>query len=280
MDPLSKDADEALKSLLDVEPSRDDEARVRAELEKSLGIVLPMAAATSVAAAATAKGFFASLSVSAKVSLVTVAVVGAGAATFAVRGMTKPLEPTVPVVATVRAPPRAVEPTVFPELELEPETQPELELVLLAPPEPPRRVKSPVVAKPPAPVVEAPKPPEPVDAPEEDDVELTAVPPESVEAELAREYPACDLPTEQRLAAHVRWMPRTGTAERGLELLTTYQHRCATGHWTYDSWVARFALLCWLERGQEVKELWAWFSQENERHVTRMRRELDGVCSF
>lgn len=287
MDPLSKDADEALKSLLDVEPTRDDEARVRAELEKSLGIALPMAAAaTSVAAAATAKGFLASLSVSAKISLVTVAVVGAGAATFAVRAMTRPLEPTVPVVAKVQ-PPRVAPPSmVWPELELAPEPEkppePEFELVLLAPPEPPRRAKPPVVAKPPAPVVEVATPLALDDEAEDDEIDVNAVPMESVDEELAREYPGCDLPTEQRLAAHVRWIPRTGsaTAERGLELLSTYQHRCATGHWTYDSWVARFVVLCSLGRQQEVDELWAWFRQENEHFVPRLHRELQGVCTF
>lgn len=290
MDPLSKDADTALKSLLDVEPSREDEARVRAELEKSLGIVLPLAAAatsTAVASAVTAKsGLFASLSVGAKVSLVTVAVVAAGATTVAVRRMTKPLTPTVPVVTAappprpLPQPPAFVRPDVEPEPELATPPEPELELVLRAPPQPelPRRAKAPVVAKQPQPVdVAAPPPPA---QSQEDALDVNAVPQESVAEALAREYPSCDLTTEQRLSMHVRSLPRAGAAARGLELLTAYQHRCATGHWTYDSWVARFAVLCALERRQEVTELWAWFSQENERHVSRMRRDLEGVCSF
>ncbi|MGV3622288.1 MAG: hypothetical protein ACO1OB_15835 [Archangium sp.] len=286
MDPLSKDADEALKSLLDVEPSRDDEARVRAQLEKSLGIVLPAAAAATTVAGAVAtvkSGVFASMSLGAKVTVLTVAVVGAGAVTtFALRSRTEQPPPMVPVVTVKPSAPRP--PMVLPELELQPEDeappQPEFELVLLAPPEPPPRAK-PVVTPPPLKPQEVSTPPAPQEEePEDEDLDLHAVPLESVDAELAREYPACDLATEQRLAAHVRWMPKTGIAERGLELLSTWQHRCATGHWTYDSWVARFAVLCSLERKQEVNELWAWFSQENERHVTRMRRDLDGVCAF
>lgn len=277
MDPLSRDADEALKSLHDVEPTGADEARVRAGLESALGVALPMAAAGTAAVGAAAgvkaasSGFFASLGVGTKVTLLAVALAGAGAVTTVA---VKTTAPRVPVVAKVRpAPPR---PPPEPELPPEPDTptSPELELVLVAPPEPPRKVRPAPVAKPPPPAALETPPPPPA---READVEA---PPESVDAELARDYPGCDLATEQRLAAHVRAMPRHGTAERGLGLLTAFQHRCATGHWTYDSWVARFAVLCALDRREEFNELWAWFRQENDRHVWRVRRELEGQCVF
>lgn len=290
MDPLSKDANDALKSLLDVEPTRADEARVRADLEKTLGIALPIAVATSTAAvsAVGVKGLFASLSVGMKVTLVTVAVVSASAVTTLAVRASRP-EPSVPVTNVLpRASPPAVvaepPPMVLPELELVPEEVPAEvmpELVLLAPPEPPRRPKPAAapISKAIAPVVEPEEPAAPPPTEEVDDG-LEAVPSDSTDAELARDYPNCDLTTETRLSAHVRWMTRNGNAERGLALLTAFQHRCATGHWTYDSWVARFASLCALERRQEFNELWAWFRAENDYLVDRVRRDLDGQCAF
>lgn len=308
MDPLSKDANDALKTLLDVEPSKADEARVREAVEKSLGIVLPIATATTAAVSvATAKGFFASMSVpakglfatmsvTAKVTLVTAAVVSASAATLVVRESIQSPEPTKPpvkVVATPRGVVAAPPSIEMPELDLladepeavaaEPEavaTEPEPELVLLAPPEAPRRPKLPPVAKVLPPAAEPEVPAEPPPPPEKVVDELVVAPGETVEAELAREYPNCELATEGRLSSHVRWMTKNGTAERGLELLTAFQHRCATGHWTYDSWVARFAVLCALERRQEFNELWSWFRQENYFHVERVRKELAGQCPF
>ncbi len=260
MDPLSREASDALKALGAVEPTAGDEARVREGVERALGVVLPVASAAVVTTAVGAKA----ASMTLKTVLLVVTSFGAGVAvTMAVREPARPVASVVvPVTRQKPAPP--------PQLEEEPvpgDVQPEL--VLRAPPLPPR---APVVVKKVAPVVA----PEPV-------VEAPAAPPPpepSVDDELSRDFAGCDLPSEQRLASHVRSLIPNAKAERGLELLKSYQRRCATGHWAYDSWVARFDLLCSLGRAQEFNELWQWFRVENDRHAERLQAELSGRCQF
>lgn len=279
MDPLSPEAQRALQSLGDVDPTSADEARVRAQLEKTLGVALPVAtAATAVGAVAVAKsassgvGALASLSLGTKVALVSVALVAAASAvTVAVQRTSTPATVALPAPSVKRPP-------VLPSVDAEPEEEavaPELELMLRAPlPEP----------EPPAP---APKPmprvgPKPAPAPVVPTVELEppqAPPAAPVEAftvddELARDFPGCELKAEQAVAARVRALVAADDAARGLELLTRYQRRCATGYWTYDAWVARFDALCALKRTREVNELWAWFRTDNHFQIERMQRDV------
>lgn len=278
MDPLSPEAQRALQSLGDVDPTSADEARVRAQLEKTLGVALPVAtAATVVGAAAVAKtassglGALASLSLGTKVALVSVALVAAGSAvTVAVQRTSTSATVPLPAPSVKRAP-------VLPSVDAEPEVEqaPELELMLRAPPpepEPPAPAPRPLPRTAPkatpAPVVPAVEPLPPEVPPAALVEEFT------VDDELARDFPGCELKAEQAVAARVRALVSADDAARALDLLTRYQRRCATGYWTYDAWVARFDALCALKRTREVSELWAWFRTDNHLQIERMQRDV------
>lgn len=313
MNPLSKEARDALKALDGSEPTAADERRVRQQLERSLGVIIPVAtvaaattattAAASTGAASSATAGLTSLGLGAKVVLFVAAVsvgslvtVGAKAViTSASTPASAPVKQSVTVVAPTR-PVAAVTPVVVEPVAVEP-----VAVVAPAQPEPEVVAPAPVVAV--APVIAAsaprPSPSRPVarlsesDAPETAPVvEVAATPeiappapkaPPSTEEEFDVEvevnFPSCDAATELRSALAARRLLMEKHAEHALWLLSAYQKRCASGRWSDEAWRVRLASLCTLGRNREATSLLEWFTSEYPARRPAIEAMLRGSCA-
>jgi hypothetical protein len=299
MKPLSKEASDALSALKPTDPSAADEARVRKNLERTLGIVIPAAsvavATTAVSAqaattASTVSGGVTAMSLGAKaVALVFVVGVGSTLTVLAVRERA----PSVAVQQAVAPPRSGVEPEVMvdavpaevvpviPEPVIAEPVQPAVVIaepvqpaVVIAPlprarPQPMAVAVPQVLAELPAEVVAAPPvvPAPPVNTPE------------TYEQEIETHFPSCDVGTEMRSALSARKLLVAHRAEEALWLLGAYQRRCPSGRWSNEAWSVRIAGLCKLGRESEVTGLLEWFSNESPERRAAVVQDLRGWCS-
>ncbi len=302
MKPLSKEASAALSALKATDPTAADEARVRKNLERALGVGIP---AVTVAAATTAQAAsVGAISVGAK-AIVFVLAVGLSSvmtvkisSSLSSRGgegrgegvRTQPLsrpeqvvtppkwvevtqgpkapEPVAPepvVVVAAGAPPPAI-------LPIAPTRTRPSQLVATIAPEP-EAAPQPAAAQPVAPAVpalgegfSAPPPPPPL-------TEAT------VDLEIEANFPNCDPTTELRSAVAARMLLDADRAEEAVWLLGAYQRRCPSGRWSDAAWTVRMAGLCRLKRNSEVIGLLQWFSTEYPQRRTAVMSELRHFCS-
>ncbi len=277
MKPLSKEASAALSALKAADPTSEDEARVRKNLERALGVAIPVvgvAAATTAVSAQAATTGFAALSLGAKVALVVVAVstVSVVAVSLSSRGGEGRGEEQAKQAPKPEAPVVLVEPS-------EPE-------VAVVPPPPPELVA--VVPPPAKPRAAPPKPPEPeapvvvVEAPIAEPVVTPPPAPPTAETwdlEVEANFPNCDPATELRSAQSARKLLDADRAEDAVWLLGAYQRRCPSGRWSDEAWSVRMAGLCKLGRTAEVVGLLQWFSAEYPARRAAVLTELRSSCS-
>ncbi len=308
MNPLSKEARAALAALAPAEPTAADERRVRQNLERALGLAMPLAAVTvatsttSAAAATTATTALShggavagltSLGLGAKVVLF-VAALGVGAAvTVGVKHALEPEAPRAvkPVAAPRPAPPqRAVAavaepapvPGVLPTAEpLEAATEPATPTARprVASVEPTRTPVVPVVEPEPAaetpalalspPAVAAPPPPPGL---------VVAVDEAGYELAVEVNFPSCDVVTEMRSALAARRLLINNQAEHALWLLGAYQKHCASGRWSDEAWRVRLSSLCKLGRNTEATSLLEWVTSEYPGRRPAIEAELRTTC--
>jgi hypothetical protein len=295
MKPLSKEASDALSALKAADPSAADEARVRKNLERTLGVAIPAAtlAVTTTAAtaqAATGAGGLTAMSLGAK-AVMFVAAVGVGSAITVATIRTISLSSRggegrgeeMSQVSPRLAPPPAAPPEVEVTVEAEPvavaEPQPE------APPEKPAPPPMVARARPQQPLVAAvPAEVEPAPAAVETPEVLTAPPPppntaETYELEVETNFPNCDPGTEIRSAQSARKLLTANRAEEAVWLLGAYQKRCPSGRWSDEAWAVRMAGLCKLGRNAEVIGLLQWFSTEYPGRRAAVVTDLRSSCS-
>ncbi len=244
MKPLSKQASAALSALQAVDPTPADEARLRRNLERVLGVAMPaasVAVATTAASAHAASGMSA-LSLSAK-AVAFVMAVGVGAAL------------TVGTVMAVKT-----APTVPPERSRG--------VTAEAPTVPPERSRGVTAA--PAPEQEILPPPSPPSEPEVSEA--------AYGLEVEANFPTCDVKTEMKAALSARRLLNADRAEESLWLLGAYQRHCPSGRWSNEAWVVRMAGLCHLDRNAEVTGLLQWFGTEYPGRRTAVVSELRRFC--
>ncbi|MDP2272546.1 MAG: hypothetical protein Q8K32_17560 [Archangium sp.] len=312
MKPLSKEASAALSALQAIDPTTADEARVRRNLERALGVVVP---AASVAVATTAASAHAATGASLSSGM---GVLGLGAKAVAfVMAVGVGAAVTVSTVTAVKTAPQAVAaqeieitidaPTVPPErsrgataeLEIAPVSpapappiappessrgvtaEPEVEIATAAV-QPRLRAPPP----PPNPRVEFTSAPAPAAAPEKDVLPPPPSPPSepevseaAYELEVEANFPTCDVKTEMKAALSARRLLNADRAEESLFLLGAYQRHCPSGRWSNEAWVVRMAGLCHLDRNAEVIGLLQWFSTEYPGRRTAVVSELGRFCS-
>lgn len=299
MRPLSKEASDALSALQATDPTAADEARVRKNLERTLGIVIPAAsvavattavsaqAASQAAAGASVSGGVTAMSLGAKaVALVFAVGVGAVVAVTAVQRSSAPPAVTVvapPAVARAAAP-------VAPEVEVSVEAEPVAvvepapqEEVARAPAPPPAKIARPAVPSPIAAPVVAPEAAlEVAPAPAQPPAAEPTAPPstqESYELEIETHFPNCDPGTEMRSALNARRLLVANRAEEAVGLLGAYQKRCPSGRWSNEAWSVRLGGLCALGRNSEVSGLLHWFSNESPERRAAVVSGLRSWCS-
>ncbi len=305
MKPLSPEAKRALGALSAQEPSASDEARVRKNLERTLGVVLPTAVvgvstvatgagAATVKAATTAASSasmstvgLTALGTGAKVTLFVVAL-GAGAlGTVVVRSAVVPAK-APPAVVQLRAAPVAV---VEVPVEAEPPVvtnapAPEAPTVDSVPvPKSPSVRKAPVVAatvdQPETPEVAPPTEPMPTPPPVTPPAPPTLSSAET-QSDFARvvelEFPTCDAAVERRSAAAARRLLNEDRAQHALLLLSEYQRQCVSGQWSDEAWRVRLSSLCKLDRNKEAATLFEWFTSEYPKRRQAIESELRMTC--
>ena len=266
MKPLSKEASAALSALEAKDPTATDEARVRKNLERALGVGIPVA---TVAAATTAQAAsVAALSVGAKAIVFVLAVGVASVMTVTISNSRSTRETALPIarsapVEIVKAPePIAPEPTPAAPDEVKPvapvRARAPLPPVVIAPtPTPtPEPQAAPDVPPPPPPITEA-----------------------TIELEVEANFPGCDGATELRSAVSARKLLNADRPEEAVWLLGAYQRRCPSGRWSDEAWTVRMAGLCRLGRNSEVTGLLQWFSAEYPRRRAAVMSELRSFCS-
>lgn len=286
MKPLSREASAALSALKAIDPTAADEARVRQNLERALGVAVPAASVALAATATTANaatgasisGGLGAMSLGAKAVAFVVAVGLGGTLTVAVvNGTSRPAvreSPRLPPAAMVAAP--APAPAIV-ETEPEPEVveAPPAPIELAVAPAPRPRAPQPVAAPPPPP---EPAAPEVTPPPEPEPVAPPAPTQESYEQEIETHFPNCDEGTELRSALSARQLLNADRAEEAVWLLGAYQRRCPSGHWSNEAWAVRMAGLCKLGRHAEVKGLLQWFSTEYPARRAAVLSDLQSSC--
>lgn len=313
MKPLSKEASAALSALSNADPTRADEARVRKNLERALGVAIPaasIAVATTAASAQAATGAGVSgglgaLGVGAK-AVVFVLAVGVGSvvtvgikSSLSSRGgeaRREEVSPRVTIEPTKPVPPADVEVTVEAEpVKVEPLAM-EAEAIEAAPVAPApvavaaapiaavRARPEPVIAQAKTERVAAISQPEAKPAglePAEEEFTAPPAPPntqESYELEVDTNFPNCDSGTELRSAVSARKLLNANRAEEAVWLLGAYQRRCPSGRWSDEAWSVRMAGLCKLGRNAEVIGLLQWFSTEYPSRRFVVVNELRSSC--
>ena len=268
MKPLSKEASAALSALKAADPTSEDEARVRKNLERALGVAIPVAGVAAVTTAAGAKaatGLFSALGVGAKVALVVVVVSSVGA---------------VVSLSSRGGEGRGEEPSTTTQ---KPSRPPEPEVAVVPPPPPPEVVAA--VTAPTKPRAPQPKPPPEAPAIEEAIAEPAPTPPsppptaETWNLEVEANFPNCDAATELRSATSARKLLNENRAEDAVWLLGAYQRRCPSGRWSDEAWSVRMAGLCKLNRTAEVIGLLQWFSAEYPARRVAVISDLRSSCS-
>lgn len=283
MKPLSKEASAALSALKATDPTAEDEARVRKNVERALGVAIPVAgvaAATTATTAKAATGLFSAMGVGAKVAVAVVVttVTAATVVSLSSRGgegrgeeQTKPQLKQAPKPEVVSAPPEPeVVPAPPPEIAAAPPPPPPVAAIAPQPPKPnpqPKRVEEPAPEPAPVVAVEPPAPPPPPPTSETWDLEVEA------------NFPNCDPATELRSAQSARKLLDADRAEDAVWLLGAYQRRCASGRWSNEAWSVRMAGLCKLNRTAEVIGLLQWFSTEYPTRREAVLTELRSFCS-
>lgn len=302
MKPLSKEASAALSALRNAAPTRADEARVRKNLERALGVAIPAASVAVATTAATAQaatgasvsGGLSALGVGAK-AVVFVLAVGVGsvvtvglksslssrggevaASTSVATTPTKPVPPAE-VEVTVEAEPAKVEPLAMEAEAIEAAPVPVPVVAVRARPEPliaqARPESLPAVAQ---------QESKPAGlAPAEEEITAPPAPPntqESYELEVDTHFPNCDPGTELRSAVSARKLLNANRAEEAVWLLGAYQRRCPSGRWSDEAWSVRMAGLCKLGRNAEVMGLLQWFSTEYPSRRFAVVNELRSSC--
>lgn len=311
MKPLSKEASAALSALSSADPTRADEARVRKNLERALGVAIPaasVAVATTAASAQAATGAGVSgglgaLGVGAK-AVVFVLAVGVGSVVTVgiksslssrggearreeVRVTIEPSKPVPPtdVEVTVEAEPVNVEPLAMEAEAIEAApVAPAPVAVAAAPVAAVRARPEPVIAQAKTDSVAAVSQPEAKPAglePAEEQFTAPPAPPntqESYELEVDTNFPNCDPGTELRSAVSARKLLNANRAEEAVWLLGAYQRRCPSGRWSDEAWSVRMAGLCKLGRNAEVIGLLQWFSTEYPSRRFAVVNELRSSC--
>lgn len=277
MKPLSKEANAALSALEPADPTSEDEARVRKNLERALGVAIPVAgvaAATTATSAQAATSVFSAMGAGAKVAVFIA--VTAVTATVAVSLSPKASERR----EAERARPQvqeAAKRVVEPEIEVELEPPPE---VVAVPP--------PVVAVAPMPAKSNPQPkpveavtpvPAPVAEPEAATPPPPATTPETWDLEVEANFPKCDAVTELASAQKAQSLLKAERAEDAVWLMGAYQRRCPSGRWSNEAWSVRMAGLCKLGRTAEVIGLLQWFSAEYPGRRAAVVNDLRSSCS-
>jgi hypothetical protein len=309
MKPLSREASAALSALKSPEPSAADEARVRQNLERTLGLVIPVAGVAAGASAATAQaatgagmsgaaGGATALSLGAKVAGLVVAVgLGTTLTVVAVQAaMTSAPEPAQIVAAP---PPKPVVPTVqntiveeviapevvAPEVTVEeppaaapaPKPTKSAPAVRASPAKVSQEVAPSVAQAPPAPVEAAPA--EPTEAGPEVPPAPAANSKESYDLQIETQFPNCDPATEMRSALNARRLLVANRAEEAVGLLEAYQRRCPSGRWSNEAWAVRVGGLCMLGRNSEARGFLDWFSSESPERRAAVVGDLHQWCS-
>jgi hypothetical protein len=300
MKPLSREARDALSALKSPEPDAADEARVRQNLERTLGIAIPVAGVAVAASAASAQaatgagmsgaaGGATALSLGAKVAGLVMAVgLGTTLTVVAVRAAMAPASPVAVVAAPVKPAViqnSVVEDVVVPELVApEPEVTVEEQPAIAAAPAPRPTKSAPVRAKPAAgeepPVAEA--PPAPVEPAPIAPMEAAAAPTntqESYDQQIETQFPNCDAATEMRSALNARKLLDADRAEEAVGLLEAYQRRCPSGRWSNEAWTVRVGGLCMLGRNTEARGFLDWFSSESPERRAAVVGDLHQWCS-
>lgn len=316
MKPLSREASDALSALKSPEPSAADEARVRKNLERTLGLAIPVAGVAMGASAASAQaatgagasgaaGGATALSLGAKVAGFVFAVgVGTTLTVAATRSVMAPRaapgaassvvssKPTV--VPTPVAAPEPVAAVESPEVEVTVEEPPavvaeaaqpvvvqELKPAVRARPVVAQPVlEQPVVAAAVAPPAAAPA----VESSEPAEPELLAPPAppntqESYDLQIETQFPNCDAATEMRSALNARKLLLVSRAEEAVGLLEAYQRRCPSGRWSDEAWTVRLGGLCMLGRNAEARGFLEWFSTESPERRAAVVADLHTWCS-
>lgn len=286
MKPLSKEASAALSALKAADPTSEDEARVRKNLERALGVAIPVVGVTAATTAATAKaatGLFSAMGVGAKVAVLVVVTTVTAATVVSLSsrgGEGRGEERARPQLTQAPKPvPAPVEPEIEPELEAPPPAPVEVVAVTPppAPPPPPVTKPSPQPKPPEAPAPQAP-------APVAEDEALPSPPPppptaETWDLEVEANFPSCDAATELKAAQSARKLLGAERAEDAVWLIGAYQRRCPSGRWSDEAWSVRMAGLCKLDRTAEVIGLLQWFSAEYPERRAAVLTELRSSCS-
>lgn len=276
MKPLSKEASAALSALEPADPTSEDEARVRKNLERALGVAIPVAgvaAATTATSAQAATSVFSAMGAGAKVAVLIA--VTAVTATVVVSLSPKASEHREAERARPRVQQVAKPVAVEPEIEVQLEPPPEV--VAVSPP---------VVAIAPVPVKSNPQPkaveavtpvPAPVDEPEVATPPATT--PETWDLEVEANFPNCDAVTELASAQKAQSLLKAERAEDAVWLMGAYQRRCPSGRWSNEAWSVRMAGLCKLGRTAEVIGLLQWFSAEYPARRAAVVNDLRSSCA-
>ncbi len=317
MKPLSKEARGALASLDSVEPTAADERRVRQNLERALGVAIPVAgvatatvATTAVAAQTAAQGSVAagltSLGLGAKVILFAAAIgVGALVTVGVKAAVLAPVREAPRAVGGSRAPvPGAgvVKPVVVAEVRPVPELQAVDPIVVeegsKSTSEGVTVIAAPAEVSKPGVVVASAKPHVKAEAPiaatplvevkpETPDVSPPPMPgaektepatEEAFDVVVEENFPSCDPATEMRAALGARKLLTNNQAERALWLLSAYQKQCASGRWSDEAWRVRLSSLCKLGRNTEAASLLEWVTTEYPHRRAAIESELRHTC--
>lgn len=297
MKPLSKEASAALSALQATDPTRADEARVRRNLERALGVVVPAASIAAVTTAASAQaatsasmsGGMSVMGLGAK-AVAFVMAVGVGAAVTVTTVTAVKTTPAIEITIDAPHVPRAQSRVVNPEpLQPEEPTVPaQSGRGVIAEPEPVVEIAASAVqprlrATPPIQVAAA-----PVQASAPEHELLPPLPSPSFEPEVSEaayqleveaNFANCDVKTEMKAALSARRLLNADRAEESLFLLGAYQRHCPSGRWSDEAWVVRMAGLCHLDRNAEVTGLLQWFSSEYPSRRTAVVSDLRRFCS-
>ncbi len=298
MKPLSKEASAALSALQATDPTRADEARVRRNLERALGVVVPAASIAAVTTAASAQaatgasmsGGMSVMGLGAK-AVAFVMAVGVGAAVTVTAVKTTPaIEINIDAPHVPRAQSRVVNPEPFqPE---EPTVPAQSGRGVIAEPEPVVEIAASAVQPrlraplPPTPPIQVAAAPAQASAPEHELMPPPPSPPFEPEVseaayqlEVEANFANCDVKTEMKAALSARRLLNADRAEESLFLLGAYQRHCPSGRWSDEAWVVRMAGLCHLDRNAEVTGLLQWFSSEYPSRRTAVVSDLRRFCS-
>ena len=306
MKPLSREASDALSALKSPEPSAADEARVRKNLERTLGLVIPVAGVAAGATAATAQaatgagasgaaGGATALSLGAKVAGFVFAIgVGTTLTVTAARGVMAPRGGESSVVVAkpvVTSAPVPVDPPVVvgavaedPEIEVGVVEPPVVTEARVVQPVKPATRTRPVVEPPVVPTVAASAPAVTEEPSEEDEPELLPPPAppntqESYDLKIETDFPNCDPATEMRSALNARRLLVAARAEEAVGLLEAYQRRCPSGRWSNEAWTVRLGGLCMLGRNAEARGFLEWFTSESPERRAAVVGDLHQWCS-